>query len=138
MGFGGGRPKKKKYELQLKFCDEVLKDIAHPKNWQMNQYFTHPVDPVALNIPTYFQIIKKPMDLSTIRTKLTNNVYEKAKDFEEDVRLIFKNCYKFNPEGDLVNAAGHQLEDMFNKKWATKEEWIVGIWQRTSLPFLEQ
>ncbi|KIW58952.1 hypothetical protein PV05_03442 [Exophiala xenobiotica] len=123
--FGGGRPKKKKYELQLKFCDEVLKDIAHPKNWQMNQYFTHPVDPVALNIPTYFQIIKKPMDLSTIRTKLTNNVYEKAKDFEEDVRLIFKNCYKFNPEGDLVNAAGHQLEDMFNKKWATKEEWIA-------------
>merc|ERR1711939_1294402 len=55
--FGGGRPKKKKYELQLKFCDEVLKDIAHPKNWQMNQYFTHPVDPVALNIPTYFQVI---------------------------------------------------------------------------------
>ncbi|KAK5220102.1 transcription initiation at TATA-containing promoter protein [Exophiala xenobiotica] len=123
--FGGGRPKKKKYELQLKFCDEVLKDIAHPKNWQMNQYFTHPVDPVALNIPTYFQIIKKPMDLATIRTKLTNNVYEKAKDFEEDVRLIFKNCYKFNPEGDLVNAAGRQLEDMFNKRWATKEEWIA-------------
>ncbi|KAJ9612802.1 uncharacterized protein PV06_08437 [Exophiala oligosperma] len=121
----GGRPKKKKYELQLKFCDEVLKEISNPKNWSANQYFTHPVDPVALNIPTYFQIIKKPMDLSLVRTKLTNNAYEKAKDFEEDVRLIFKNCYKFNPEGDLVNSAGHQLEDLFNKKWATKDEWIA-------------
>ncbi|KAL6247887.1 transcription initiation at TATA-containing promoter protein [Rhinocladiella similis] len=121
----GGRPKKKKYELQLKFCDEVLKEISNPKNWTANQYFTHPVDPVALNIPTYFQIIKKPMDLSLVKTKLTSNAYEKAKDFEEDVRLIFKNCYKFNPEGDLVNAAGHQLEDLFNKKWATKDEWIA-------------
>ncbi|KAK4947626.1 transcription initiation at TATA-containing promoter protein [Elasticomyces elasticus] len=123
--FGGGRPKKKKYELQLRFCDEVLKEIASTKNWQMNQYFTHPVDPVALNIPTYFQIIKKPMDLGTVRTKLNNNVYEKAKDFEEDVRLVFKNCYKFNPEGDLVHNAGTQLEGLFNKKWATKDEWIA-------------
>jgi bromodomain-containing factor 1 len=121
----GGRPKKKKYELQLRFCQEVLKEIMSPKNWQANQYFTHPVDPVALNIPTYFQIIKKPMDLSTIQSKLDGNAYEKAKDFEEDVRLIFKNCFKFNPEGDWVNQAGHNLEDIFNRKWATKDDWIA-------------
>lgn len=122
---GSGRPKKKKYELQLKFCDEVLKEISSPKYWQMNQYFLYPVDPVALNIPTYFQIVKKPMDLASVKTSLSNNAYEKAKDFEEDVRLIFKNCYKFNPEGDLVNASGHQLEELFNKKWATKDDWIA-------------
>jgi len=122
---GSGRPKKKKYELQLRFCDEVLKEISNAKYWQMNQYFLYPVDPVALNIPTYFQIVKKPMDLGTIKTQLANNSYEKAKDFEEDVRLVFKNCYKFNPDGDLVNAAGHQLEELFNKKWATKDDWIA-------------
>ncbi|KAK5045688.1 hypothetical protein LTR84_009057 [Exophiala bonariae] len=121
---GAGRPKKKKYEMQLKFCDDVLKEISSSKYWQMNQYFLYPVDPVALNIPTYFQMIKKPMDLGTVKTNLANNVYEKAKDFEEDVRLVFKNCFKFNPEGDLVNASGHQLEELFNKKWATKEEWL--------------
>ncbi|KIW74272.1 hypothetical protein Z517_12212 [Fonsecaea pedrosoi CBS 271.37] len=123
--FGGGRPRKKKYELQLKFCDEVLKELMNAKHWQANQYFMYPVDPVALNIPTYFQIIKKPMDLTTVKTKLQNNAYEKAKDFEEDIRLIFKNCYKFNPEGDLVNSSGHQLEDLFNKKWATKDDWLA-------------
>lgn len=122
---GAGRPKKKKYELQLKFCDEVLREISSPKYWQMNQYFLYPVDPVALNIPTYFQMIKKPMDLGTIKTNLSNNVYEKAKDFEEDVRLVFKNCFRFNPEGDLVNASGHQLEELFNKKWATKDDWLA-------------
>ncbi|OQU98218.1 Bromodomain-containing protein [Cladophialophora immunda] len=123
--FGGGRPRKKKYELQLKFCDEVLKELMNAKNWQANQYFMYPVDPVALNIPTYFQIIKKPMDLSTVKTKLQNNAYEKAKDFEEDIRLIFKNCFKFNPEGDLVNSSGHQLEELFNRKWATKDDWLA-------------
>jgi bromodomain-containing factor 1 len=123
--FAGGRPKKKKYELQLKFCSEVLKELVSPKNWQHNQYFTHPVDPVALNIPTYFQIVKKPMDLGTVQTKLENNVYEKAKDFEDDVRLVFKNCYKFNPEGDWVNQAGHNLEKFFDEKWAKKDEWIA-------------
>ena len=123
--YQGGRPKKKKYELQLRFCQEALKDITNPKHWQMNQYFTHPVDPVALNIPTYFQIIKKPMDLGTVQTKLDNNVYEKAKDFEEDVRQVFKNCYKFNPEGDHVNQMGHALEEFFDKKWATKDDWIA-------------
>ena len=123
--YQGGRPKKKKYELQLRFCQEVIKDLTNPKHWQMNQYFTHPVDPVALNIPTYFQLVKKPMDLGTIQTKLDNNVYEKAKDFEEDVRLVFKNCYKFNPEGDHVNQMGHQLEEFFDKKWAGKDDWIA-------------
>ena len=123
--FSGGRPKKKKYELQLRFCQEVIKEITSAKHWQMNQYFTHPVDPVSLNIPTYFQLVKKPMDLGTVQTKLDSNVYEKAKDFEEDVRLVFKNCYKFNPEGDFVNQCGHQLEDLFDKKWETKDDWIA-------------
>ena len=123
--FGAGRPRKKKYELQLKFCEEVLKDIMASKEWQANQYFMDPVDPVALNIPTYFQIIKKPMDLKLIRTKLQNNEYEKAKDFEEDVRQIVKNCFKFNPDGDMVNAAGRLFEDLFNRKWAAKDDWLA-------------
>lgn len=123
--FGGARPKKKKYELELRFCDEVLKIISSPKHWAINQYFTHPVDPVALNIPTYFQVIKKPMDLGTVRQKLDGGMYEKAKDFEEDVRMIFKNCYKFNPEGDYVYARGQELEKLFNQEWAKKQDWIA-------------
>jgi bromodomain-containing factor 1 len=119
-----GRPKKKKYELELKFCWEVLKELQSQKNWAVAQYFYHPVDPVALNIPTYFQIIKKPMDLTTVQTKLENHAYEKASEFKEDVQLIFKNCFKFNSEGEYVNDCGHKTEEIFNKKWETKDDWI--------------
>ena len=120
-----GRPKKKKYELELKFCYEVLKELQAVKHWSFAQFFYTPVDPVALNIPTYFQIIKKPMDLGTIQNKLENNAYEKASEFKEDVQLIFKNCYKFNPDGEFVNDCGRKLEEVFNKKWETKDSWIA-------------
>lgn len=37
--------------------------------------FHEPVDPVKLNIPDYLDIIKQPMDFSTIKQKLSNNQY---------------------------------------------------------------
>ena len=122
--FGPGRPRKKKFEWQLKFCKDVLNELKKPKYSALTQYFDAPVDAVALNIPTYHKIIKKPMDLDTVEKKLDTNQYEKAKDFEEDVRLIFKNCYLFNQPGDLVYSSGQQLEKVFDEKWATKEEWL--------------
>lgn len=78
------------------------------------------MDPVALNCPSYFKIIKEPMDLSTVQEKMNNNAYETADEFESDVRLIFKNCYRFNPDGTPVNKMGKRLEAIFDKKWAEK------------------
>jgi hypothetical protein len=36
------------------------------KNHKTAWPFKEPVDPVALNIPNYFEIIKEPMDLQTV------------------------------------------------------------------------
>lgn len=123
--FGPGRPRKKKFEWQLKFCKEVVHEMKKPKYNTFATYFLHPVDAVALNIPTYHKIIKKPMDLEQVERKLDSNQYEKAKDFEEDIRQIFKNCFLFNSPGDLVYTSGQQLEKVFEDKWATKDEWLT-------------
>lgn len=58
--------------------------------------FLYPVDPVALNIPTYFQIIKHPMDFTTIKIKLSYNAYDSEADFCADMNLVFDNCTNFN------------------------------------------
>jgi len=58
--------------------------------------FYAPVDPVALNIPNYFKIIKNSMDLITVGNKLRKELYPTAKGFEDDMRLIFVNCFRFN------------------------------------------
>ena len=55
------------------------------------------------------------MDLGTIQSKLANNEYENADDFEKDVRLVFKTAIFFNPEGTDVNMMGHRLEAVLTK-----------------------
>ncbi|EGW31926.1 uncharacterized protein SPAPADRAFT_61027 [Spathaspora passalidarum NRRL Y-27907] len=90
------------------------------KHYNYNFPFLSPVDTVALNIPNYNEVVKEPMDLGTIQTKLANNQYENGDEFEHDVRLVFKNCYLFNPEGTDVNMMGHRLEAVFDKKWANR------------------
>jgi bromodomain-containing factor 1 len=118
------RPKKKKFIAELRFCEEVLAELKRPRHVAFAAAFMHPVDPVALNIPTYFKVIKNPIDLSTITSKLDSGQYESSKDFEADIRLMFRNCYKFNPEGSPVNHMGHQLENVFDHEWAKKDRWV--------------
>lgn len=44
-------------------------------------WFAEPVDPVKFNIMDYFDIVNRPMDLSTIRKKLLHNCYNSASEF---------------------------------------------------------
>lgn len=117
LPYGDVKPRKKKFATELRFCANVLKELMSKKHENFNFPFLQPVDPVALNCPSYFNIIKHPMDLSTMQHKFNTNQYETAEEFESDVRLMVNNCYKFNPEGSPVNAMGHQLESLFDKKW---------------------
>lgn len=114
------KPRKKKFAAELRFCSQTVKELMSKKHNGYNFPFVAPVDPVALNIPNYFKVVKEPMDLGTIQSKLTNNQYENGDEFERDIRLVFKNCYIFNPEGSEVNMMGHRLEAVFDKRWAAR------------------
>lgn len=120
LPYGDVKPRKKKYAAELKFCGQVLKELTNRKYESFSYPFLLPVDPVALGCPSYFKIIKQPMDLSTIQEKYNTNQYETADDFASDVKLMFKNCYKFNPDGSPVNLMGRKLEAIFDKKWLEK------------------
>ncbi|KAJ5762447.1 uncharacterized protein N7511_005829 [Penicillium nucicola] len=118
------KPKKKKFQWELRFCQEVVDELFKQKNYNWVMPFYYPVDPVALNIPTYHSVVKKPMDLSTVQSKLKTGQYENAKEFEADVRLIFKNCYRFNINGDPTYVCGQRAEEIFNEKWALKADYL--------------
>ena len=124
LPYANQKPKKKKYQWELKFCDKVLGEISKPKYQHVSWPFMNPVDPVALNIPTYHSIIKKPMDFGTMKAKLDHGEYENAKEFEADARQVFQNCYRFNPPSDPINHTGHQFEALFDGEWAKKRDWI--------------
>ena len=70
-----------------------------------------------MDLPTYPKVVKKPMDLSTIRRKLDNGEYEGPQNFYEDFKLMIRNCFNFNPTGTPVNLAGSDLQRLFDEKW---------------------
>lgn len=97
-------------------CTSILKKLmTHPAGWVFNQ----PVDPVALNIPDYFSIISKPMDLGTIKSKLEKNIYLATEEFAADVRLTFANAMLYNPPSNNVHQMAKKLNDLFNTRWKT-------------------
>uniref|UniRef100_A0A914UIK5 histone acetyltransferase n=1 Tax=Plectus sambesii TaxID=2011161 RepID=A0A914UIK5_9BILA len=55
--------------------------------------FRVPVDPELLSIPDYFEIVKKPMDLSTIKEKLDSGDYKNPWEFCDDMWLMFENAW---------------------------------------------
>jgi hypothetical protein len=77
--------------------------------------FHKPVDPIELGIPDYFQIIKKPMDFSTIKKKLSNNLYTNFKQFTEDIKLTFDNCYLYNGADSSVGLACTVIKNEYQK-----------------------
>jgi len=70
--------------------------------------FREPVDPVALGIPTYFDVIprKDARDLKTIRHRLDTDKYESIAAFEADIDLMIRNAIQFNgPESEVGQIA---------------------------------
>ncbi|KAK4141723.1 uncharacterized protein C8A04DRAFT_13856 [Dichotomopilus funicola] len=117
--------RKKKLPLDLRFCDEVLTELRKTKHYEINTPFMQPVDPVALNIPSYHKIIKKPMDLQTMTSKLNSGEYQSSKDFEKDFDLIIKNCKTFNGEEHIVYAQALRLQDLYRAEMSKKDEWMA-------------
>lgn len=124
---------------QLKFAQSTLKSL---KSRREAIAFLAPVDPVALGIPQYPQIITKPMDFGTIDIKLaltalvlkpnskpgdkaksapqwgldpSKDVYRRMHDFEADVRQVFYNCATFNGPASPYTANARVLEHAFDK-----------------------
>ena len=77
----------------MKPCLRILHLLKSNKNsWP----FLLPVDPVALGIPNYLDIIKEPMDLQTVEQNIKKKYYSTPSQFHADVEKIISNSYEFN------------------------------------------
>ena len=60
------------------------------------------MDPVALNLPDYLEVIMDPIDLSTIERNLKSGLYQNSQQFATDVRRIWLNSFTYNAtESDM-------------------------------------
>lgn len=83
----------------LLLCD-VLEDMM---NHEFAWVFDQPVDPVLLGLPDYFDVIDKPMDLTTVEKNFVHGLYESAEEAAKDLVLVFENALLYNEEGTVVH-----------------------------------
>uniref|UniRef100_A0A1J3GCW9 Transcription factor GTE9 n=1 Tax=Noccaea caerulescens TaxID=107243 RepID=A0A1J3GCW9_NOCCA len=109
--------------LLMKQCEALLKRLmTHQYGWVFNT----PVDVVKLNIMDYLTIIKHPMDLGTVKNKLTSGTYSCPSEFAADVRLTFSNAMTYNPPGHDVYIMADTLRKFFEVRWKTLEKKLPG------------
>ena len=75
--------------------------------------FRIPVNPEALQIPDYFDVIKNPMDLSTIREKLDSFAYPDPRSFCADMWQMFDNTWLYNRKNSKVYKFCTKLSEVF-------------------------
>ncbi|CAL8124320.1 unnamed protein product [Orchesella dallaii] len=78
--------------------------------------FRQPVDPELLGISDYYDIIRKPMDLQTIRNKMNTGKYTDPFAYVDDVLRMLDNAWVYNREGSKVHQYCSKLADVFVKE----------------------
>ncbi|XP_066500215.1 E3 ubiquitin-protein ligase TRIM33 isoform X2 [Hoplias malabaricus] len=76
-------------------------------------------EPVPSSVPNYYKIIKNPMHLNLVKSKLQLKHlqhYQSPKEFVYDVRLVFSNCAKYNEADSEVAEAGKAVSVYFEEK----------------------
>ncbi|KAI0567364.1 Bromodomain containing protein [Gracilaria domingensis] len=115
---------------QVTFCLRIVKDFLRLKD---AFGFSKPIESLwsVDQLPGYFDIITKPMDLDTVRNRLESGYYLStpgqkeveevvfdAKAFTEDMRLIFENARTYNRSGDFYYESATRLLEKFESRMA--------------------
>uniref|UniRef100_A0A8C6X267 Bromodomain testis-specific protein n=1 Tax=Naja naja TaxID=35670 RepID=A0A8C6X267_NAJNA len=110
---------------QLQYLQRSVMKVMwrHNFSWPFHQ----PVDVEALKLPDYYNIVKEPMDLTTIQKRLEHQYYTCAAECIEDFKTMFANCYLYNKPGDDIVFMAQELEKVFLQKVAQmpRDEKIV-------------
>lgn len=109
----GGNPN---YEDALRRISKVVNTLMSRADCEP---FREPVDWRGLELYDYPKIIKKMMDLGTVKRNLERNQYRTAKECAEDIRLIWTNCKTYNADGSdfylLAEGISKRFEDRYKK-----------------------
>ncbi|KAK0480789.1 hypothetical protein IW261DRAFT_1142882 [Armillaria novae-zelandiae] len=132
--YGVPPPPKVPRPVKLKPLKEVLsKIIAQIKRKDAYAFFLSPVD-VSL-VPGYTDVVKHPMDLGTMTSKVEKGRYRSLEEFMSDFRLVTGNAKSFNPPGSIYHTEAERIEaaglDMIARSAGTviqyETEWTVDV-----------
>ncbi|CAG9311126.1 unnamed protein product [Blepharisma stoltei] len=110
-------PKKKSLAKEdSKKCLDLIKHLEKQNDAFL---FLKPVDYKASGLDDYPLIIKRPMDLSTVKKKIKSEKYSSIKEVLADVNLIWENCKTYNQAGSPIYLQAEHMESK-TKKYSEK------------------
>ncbi|KAL1502054.1 hypothetical protein ABEB36_007257 [Hypothenemus hampei] len=114
--------KREKMKLEYtRICEKVLHVKLKPlqaslgkvldliESKDTNEIFIEPVD--LEEVPDYTTVVTKPMDLSTMRQKLKDDLYPDLASMEKDFDLMIANCLAYNNKDTVFYKAGIKMRD---------------------------
>ncbi|KAJ3046126.1 Transcriptional activator spt7 [Rhizophlyctis rosea] len=100
------RPSRSKWANPERVGQEQLYEALEMVLNELRAYTEHSrpfLEPVSKReVPTYYDVIKNPMDLKTMGVKLRNLEYNSKDEFASDLYLIWSNCMQFNVDPDSI------------------------------------
>lgn len=76
------------------------------------------LDPVSTEeAPDYHNVVKKPVDLGTIRKRLAENEYQSVAAWAREMSLIWANAEKFNGRDSVLHTVALQIKRAFDKEY---------------------
>jgi hypothetical protein len=96
------------------FLNTVAILIQQVRQHDRYGFFSAPVD--REEAPDYDEIISEPMDLRTMQQKLDSGAYRSLDGVEQDLELIWRNCFTYNPSNSIYYREAARLQ-----KWAHKQ-----------------
>ncbi|XP_073001515.1 transcription factor GTE7-like [Typha latifolia] len=114
----------------MKKCGQILTKLMKHKK---SVWFNSPVDVVGMGLHDYHQIIKHPMDLGTVKSRLNKGFYSSPMEYAADIRLTFNNALLYNPQGHEVHKLADQFlrlfEGLFSPAYDRYEKQCIAITQ---------
>jgi hypothetical protein len=95
-------------------CRPLVQELI---NDSFGWVFRDRVDPIFLGLPNYFDVVKNPMHLTLVETKLINNSYNDMESFARDTKLVFDNAILYNGEESQVGHMAAVMRHRFEKNY---------------------
>lgn len=95
-----------RHKSWLKNINLLWREIANHKNGAM---FMNPIKEAIA--PHYYDIVKRPMDLKTIKNRIRDGLINTTTEFERDVMLMLNNSLMYNKEGTEVYQMAREMLD---------------------------
>ncbi|BFZ24166.1 hypothetical protein BsWGS_27204 [Bradybaena similaris] len=89
------------------------------------QLFLFPVN--QKEVPDYYRIIKRPMDMQTMREQVRQKRYRSREDFLTDLNQIVENSKLYNGGQHLLTLSAQALLDHCFKRFAEKEQKLMRL-----------